>query len=67
MSPRVRAQGVLAVALLSIGLAAPGAGRGDDVRPAPPLPTEASRWVGPPTSWEALRGRVTLVFVWTFG
>jgi hypothetical protein len=36
-------------------------------RPAPPLPREASRWLGEPTSWDALRGRVTLVFVWTFG
>jgi len=34
---------------------------------APPLPREASRWVGKPASWSELRGRVTLVFVWTFG
>jgi hypothetical protein len=38
-----------------------------DGRPAPPLPTEASRWVGEPQTWKALRGQVTLVFVWTFG
>jgi hypothetical protein len=67
MRLRVRVERVLAVALLSIGPTAPGAGAFDDVRPAPPLPTEASRWVGPPTTWEALGGRVTLVFVWTFG
>jgi hypothetical protein len=34
---------------------------------APPLPGDASRWVGKPASWAGLRGRVTLVFVWTFG
>jgi hypothetical protein len=34
---------------------------------APPLPRDASRWVGKPASWSELRGRVTLVFVWTFG
>jgi hypothetical protein len=47
-------------------LVAPGAAGTDRFPVAPPLPTERSRWVGEPTSWDALRGRVTLVFVWTF-
>jgi len=67
MSPRPRAGSKLVIGLLTVGLAAPGAGASDAFRPAPPLPREASRWVGPPTSWDALRGKVTLVFVWTFG
>jgi hypothetical protein len=53
--------------LLSLLLAAQVTAEPFDVRPAPPLPTEAARWVGDPVSWESLRGKVTLVFVWTFG
>jgi len=34
---------------------------------APPLPGDPARWVGAPASWPQLRGRVTLLFVWTFG
>jgi len=34
---------------------------------APPLPSGQARWVGAPASWPQLRGRVTLLFVWTFG
>jgi hypothetical protein len=34
---------------------------------APPLPRDASRWVGKPASWSGLHGRVTLLFVWTLG
>ena len=33
----------------------------------PPLPREPSHWLGEPMSVESLRGRVTLLFVWTFG
>jgi hypothetical protein len=65
MSLRARA-GRIAAVLAAVGLAV-AASAADPVRPAPPLPTEASRWVGEPTSWESLRGKVTLVFVWTFG
>ena len=63
MSPRpLTASTALA---LSLFLAAPHLPAGD--RSAPPLPTETSRWVGEPQSWDSLRGKVTLVFVWTFG
>jgi hypothetical protein len=64
MGPRTRPLAVVAAAALSLaGSRAPAA----DARPAPPLPREASRWVGEPVSWDSLRGRVALVFVWTFG
>lgn len=40
----------------------------DGARPAPPFPTrDAKRWIGAPTSWPELRGRVVLLDVWTFG
>jgi hypothetical protein len=56
---------VATASVLSVLLAAPAVA--DESRPAPRLPTDASRWVGEPQSWESLRGQVTLVFVWTFG
>ena len=35
---------------------------------APPFPSADARdWVGAPASWEALRGKVVLLHVWTFG
>jgi|KBSSwiStaDraftv2_1062776.scaffolds.fasta_scaffold60439_3 thiol-disulfide isomerase/thioredoxin len=35
--------------------------------PAPPFPSaRAADWIGPPASWESLRGRVVLLDVWTF-
>ena len=37
-------------------------------RAAPPFTSRAPKdWVGPPVSWEALRGQVVLLHVWTFG
>jgi hypothetical protein len=56
---------VALVGLLALLLAAPALPA--EGRTAPPLPQKASRWVGEPQSWESLRGKVTLVFVWTFG
>jgi len=38
-----------------------------DARPAPAFPGAAERWIGAPASWPALRGRVVLLNVWTFG
>jgi hypothetical protein len=35
--------------------------------PAPPFPKDPAQWIGTPASWEALRGRVVLLDVWTFG
>ena len=35
---------------------------------APPFPSANPRdWVGAPANWEALRGKVVLLHVWTFG
>jgi hypothetical protein len=35
---------------------------------APPFTSAEPRdWIGAPASWEALRGRVVLLHVWTFG
>lgn len=28
---------------------------------------DPARWIGTPATWEALRGRVVLLDVWTFG
>jgi len=37
-------------------------------RAAPPFPSgEAEAWIGPPQSLAALRGKVVLLDVWTFG
>ena len=37
-------------------------------RPAPPFPTaDPEAWIGPPQSFDALRGKVVLLDVWTFG
>lgn len=34
---------------------------------APPFPTaRGADWIGPPATWESLRGRVVLLDVWTF-
>jgi hypothetical protein len=66
MTSRACTRTAIATAVLCLALAAARAGA-DDNRPAPTLPTEASRWVGEPASWGSLRGSVTLVFVWTFG
>lgn len=35
---------------------------------APPFPTsDPKHWIGPPVSWNELRGRVVVLDVWTFG
>jgi hypothetical protein len=34
---------------------------------APRFPSGASRWIGTPATWKALKGRVVLLDVWTFG
>ena len=37
-------------------------------RPAPPFPSaDTEAWLGQPQSLEALRGKVVLLDVWTFG
>jgi len=35
--------------------------------PAPPFPTSPDHWIGTPASWKALRGKVVVLDVWTFG
>jgi hypothetical protein len=58
-------------ALAMAALVVASLGRPDPVfptRPAPPFPSsDPARWIGPPQSWSALRGRVVLLEVWTFG
>lgn len=58
---RLRLSTLLPAALL---LLVPAGVAADD---APPLPSGQEHWVGAPASWPQLRGRVTLLFVWTFG
>lgn len=49
-------------------LAALGLVAGDAAPAAPPFPSgAASAWIGPPRSWESLRGKVVVLDVWTFG
>jgi hypothetical protein len=59
--------GALLVAVLGLATLRPGAGavRGT---PAPPFPSASpADWIGPPVTWQELRGRVVLLDVWTFG
>lgn len=38
------------------------------VSAAPAFPSQqATSWIGPPQSWEGLRGQVVVLDVWTFG
>jgi hypothetical protein len=66
MRARGRRGVLLAVAAL-VAISATGGPNDLPERAAPPLPRDPARWIGAPQSWDALRGRVTLVFVWTFG
>ena len=52
---------------VALGVALTGAGEPRNGVPAPRLPTDATRWIGTPATWESLRGRVVLLDVWTFG
>jgi hypothetical protein len=53
---------------LSIALIASGAKASAADRVAPPFPTaDAAAWIGTPQSFDALRGKVVLLDVWTFG
>jgi hypothetical protein len=66
-SMRMPATG-LAVALLGAALSSPSSAREEGAVPAPPFPsTRSTGWIGPPATWEALKGRVVLLDVWTFG
>lgn len=33
----------------------------------PPLPKDATAWIGAPQSWASLKGKVVLIDVWAFG
>jgi thiol-disulfide isomerase/thioredoxin len=56
----------LLTAALAFGTVTTSADEG--ARPAPPFPTRDARlWIGPPATWQDLRGRVVLLDVWTFG
>ena len=39
----------------------------EQARRAPRFPTSRAGWIGTPVTWEALRGRVVMLDVWTFG
>jgi len=60
-------------AILALGLGfamTPPASAADAAvaRAAPRFPSRSPKdWVGPPATWETLRGQVVLVHVWTFG
>jgi hypothetical protein len=59
--------GSLALAVLGLSLLRPGSRSVDGVQ-APPFPSaRPADWIGPPQSWPALRGKVVLLDVWTFG
>jgi hypothetical protein len=55
--------------LVALGLlAGMRVGAGDRLTHAPPFPKASpNRWIGPPVTWEGLRGKVVLLDVWTFG
>ena len=58
----------LAFALLSGSRPEASAADAAGARAAPPFPSRSPKdWVGPPVTWEALRGQVVLLHVWTFG
>lgn len=62
------AAGILAAVAAIAVLARQAATLPEQSRPAPEFPTiEASRWLGEPQRLAALRGRVVLLDVWTFG
>ncbi len=66
MSARIAAYVLVGLAWTGIlgGRAAVSAGDGE----APPFPSsDAESWIGPPQSFPALRGKVVLIDVWTFG
>jgi len=59
--------GALALAILGLASLRPGSGAVHGV-PAPPFPSaSAADWIGTPATWPALRGKVVLLDVWTFG
>jgi hypothetical protein len=65
-------RGLLSLAALSVAVAwlaavRPGA-TGVTGAMAPPFPSaRPADWIGPPATWQDLRGRVVLLDVWTFG
>ena len=63
-------RGLLSVLLPLAGmatLAGPASALGPGSR-APRFPSASpDHWIGVPATWEALRGRVVLLDVWTFG
>jgi thiol-disulfide isomerase/thioredoxin len=62
MKPRT----LLLAVLLALALAF-AAGRAASERPAPELPSlDPARWAGAPVSLASQRGRVVLLYVWTF-
>ena len=64
----MRRRSFLPVAAIALGTGLTWAGEPIRPAPAPRFPTsDPARWIGPPATWESLRGRVVLLDVWTFG
>ena len=58
----------MAAAIAAVVVAAIASAGGPSRPPlAPRFPSDPSRWIGTPATWEALSGRVVLLDVWTFG
>lgn len=58
----------LFLAAVAAAVAGPAALTADELAaPAPPFPSaRAADWIGPPPTWESLRGRVVLLDVWRY-
>jgi len=68
MNPRaLLSLGTLGLAVLGLAAVQPGAATVSGPT-APPFPSaRPADWIGPPATWQDLRGRVVLLDVWTFG
>ncbi|HET7293230.1 MAG TPA: hypothetical protein VFM88_12455 [Vicinamibacteria bacterium] len=65
MTPRSLSTGLLGLAWAALAC---DAGAAVPVRPMPPFPgADAAAWIGPPQALDALKGKVVLLDVWTFG
>jgi thiol-disulfide isomerase/thioredoxin len=68
VSPFMSRRIAYALLLVTLAFGTVSMSADDGARPAPPFPTrDAKRWIGTPTTWQELRGRVVLLDVWTFG
>ena len=67
--PLARVRVMSAVAFLALTVTAAAAAAEPPVAPAAPPPFPSARakdWIGPPQTWEGLRGRVVLLDLWRY-